>query len=149
MKRFTFIATSVLCFALGTIVPISHTHAQSSAPARTFYQISFMKMKPGQDALKMERDLWKPIHTDRVNSGQISSWTIMQPVYAGPHPYDYITVEMASSVDAFTHTDYNQIMTKGWGKEKLESGMTQTMAARDMLGNEVWVAVDSVSKQSK
>ena len=149
MKRFAFAAACVLCFLLGTIVPISHTHAQSSAPAQTFYQISFMKMKPGQDAFKMERDLWKPIHTDRVNSGQINSWTIMQPVYAGPHPYDYITVETASSMDAFTHTDYNQIMTKSWGKEKLESGMTQTVAARDMLGNEMWVAVDGVSKQNK
>jgi hypothetical protein len=149
MKRFSFIAACVLSFALGTIVPIMNTHAQSSAPSQTFYQISFMKTKPGQDALKMERELWKPIHTDRVNNGQINSWTVMEPVYAGPHPYDYITVESANTIDALTHTDYNQIMTKAWGKEKLESGTAQTIAARDMVGNEMWVAVENVSKQIK
>jgi hypothetical protein len=149
MKRLTFIAGCALSFLLGTIVPLTKSHAQSSAATQTFYQISFMKTKPGQDALKMERELWKPIHTDRVNTGQINSWTVMQPIYAGPHPYDYITVETAPSIDAFTHTDYNQIMTKAWGKEKLESGNAQTMAARDFVGNEVWVAVENVSKQIK
>jgi hypothetical protein len=147
MKRATFIAGCALSFLLGTIVPLTKTHAQSSAATQTFYQISFMKAKAGQDALKMERELWKPIHTDRVNTGQINSWTVMQPIYAGPHPYDYITVEAANTIDAFTHTDYNQIMTKTWGKEKLESGTAQTMAARDMVGNEMWVAVETVSKQ--
>jgi len=149
MKRLSFIAACALSFLFGTLVPLTKTHAQSSAPTQTYYQISFMKTKPGQDALKMERELWKPIHADRVNTGQINSWTIMQPVYAGPHPYDYITVETANSMDNFTHTDYEQIMTKGWGKEKLESGEARTMAARDLVGNEVWVEVESVSKQSK
>jgi hypothetical protein len=65
------------------------------------------------------------------------------------HPYDYITVETANTIDALTHTDYNQIMTKAWGKEKLESGTAQTMAARDAIGNEMWVAVETVSKQGK
>src|SRR5690242_7308512 len=119
MKRVSFIVGCALSFTLGTIMSSSHTHAQSSAPTQTFYQVSFMKTKPGQDALKMERELWKPIHTERVNSGQINSWTVMQPIFVGPHPYDYITVEAANSMDAFTHVDYSQIMTKSWGKEKL------------------------------
>ena len=84
MKHFGFIAGCALSFVLGTIVPVTKTHAQSSAATQTFYQISFMKTKPGQDALKMERELWKPIHTDRVNTGQINSWTVMQPIYGGP-----------------------------------------------------------------
>jgi hypothetical protein len=149
MKHFGVIAACALSFVLGTIMPVTKTHAQSSAATQTFYQISFMKTKPGQDAFKMERELWKPIHADRVNTGQINSWTVMQPIYAGPHPYDYITVETASSMDAFTHANYNQMMTKAWGKEKLESGNAQTMAARDMMGNEMWVAVENVSKQIK
>lgn len=149
MKRLSFIAACALSFLLGTIVPITNTRAQSSLSSPTFYLIGFMKTKPGQDALKMERELWKPIHTDRVNSGQINSWTVMQPIFAGPHPYDYVTVETANSIDALTHTDYNQLMTKAWGKEKLESGTAQTLAARDLVGNEMWVAVEGVSKQNK
>ncbi|MGI8961344.1 MAG: hypothetical protein ACR2IV_16590 [Bryobacteraceae bacterium] len=149
MKYLSFIAACALSFVLGTFVPLTHIHAQTSAPARMFYQISFMKTKPGQDAMKMERELWKPIHSDRANNGQINSWTVMQPVYSGPHPYDYITVEASNSLDSFLHTDYVQLMTKAWGKDKFESGNAQTMNARDMLGTELWVATESVSKQAK
>jgi len=149
MKHLSFIAACALSFVFGTFVPLTHSHAQTSAPTRTFYQISFMKTKLGQDALKMERELWKPIHTNLINSGQINSWTVMQPVYGGPHPYDYITVETSNSLDAFSHMDYEQLMTKAWGKEKLESGSAQTMNARDMIGNEIWVGVEGISKQVK
>jgi hypothetical protein len=146
MKHLSFIAACALSFICGTLVPLTRTHAQTNAPARTYYQISFMKTKPGQNALKMERELWKPIHTDRMKNGQINSWTVMEPMYAGPHPYDYITVETSNSVDAFTHTDYDELMTKAWGKDKLESGYAQTTNARDMVGDEIWVATESISK---
>ncbi len=146
MKRFRFIAGCCLSFALGTVVPVFHTQAQSSASPETYYEISFMKTKTGQDALKMERELWKPIQTDRVNTGQIKSWSTMQPIFSGPHPYDYMTVQTANSLDAFAHVDYRHLLTKVWGKEKVQSAMAQTDAARDMMGDEVWVVVDSVSK---
>ena len=97
----------------------------------------------------MENELWKPIHTDRIKNGQINSWAVMQPVFAGAHPYDYITVESFNSLDTLVKTDYGHLMTKAWGEDKLESGQTRTMNARDMLGNEIWEVVESASKESR
>jgi hypothetical protein len=78
---------------------------------------------------------------------QINSWTVMQPVFAGAHAYDYITVEGFNSLDAFVKTDYGDMLAKLWGKDKFQSNFTQIMNARDMLGNEIWEVVESVSKQ--
>ena len=146
MKLISFIAACTVCFILGTFVPMRQTHAQTTAPARTYFQISFMKSKPGQDAVKMERELWKPIHLDRMNKGQINSWTVMEPMFSGPHPYDYLTVETSNSPNTYTNTDYGELLTKAWGKDKMESNSARTFNARDMVGNELWVSVEGVSK---
>jgi len=149
LKRLTFIASCVVSFVLGTLLPFRSTHAQTNTHTPTYYQISFMKTRPGQDPVKMERDLWKPIQTDRMESGEINSWTVMRPIFSGPHDYDYVTVESFSDMTKFIKTDYDRLFEKHWGKEKVQSAMTQTEAARDMIGNEMWVSVEGVTKQSK
>ena len=149
MKHLGYVAVGFLAFVLGTLVPLRNAHAQADAPTRTFYQIAFMKSKPAQNWVKMERELWKPIHAERINSGHLNSWTVMTPVFSGPHPYDYITVEGANSVDDFTKPDYQALATKVWGKENLESRFTQTMNTRDEIGSELWEVVESASKAAK
>jgi hypothetical protein len=146
MKTFGFVAACTVCFILGTFVPMRQTHAQTTAPARTYFQISFMKSKPGQDAIKMERELWKPIHLDRISKGDISSWTVMEPVFSGAHPYDYLTLEVSNNVNTYTNTNYGELLTKAWGKDKMEANSARTFNARDMIGNELWVSVEGASK---
>ncbi len=149
MSHLKLIAACGFCFLLGTLFPQKHVHAQTNNHSETYYLISFMKTKPGQDALKMEQELWKPIQLERVNKGEIESWTVMQPLFSGPHPYDYLTVETASNIDKLTHADFAPTITKAWGKEKYSANLERTMNARDMLGNEVWVFVDGISKRMK
>jgi hypothetical protein len=84
-----------------------------------------------------------------MNSGHLNSWTVIEPMFAGPHPYDYITIESVNNLDDFTKTDYGQIFAKVWGKENIESRMTQTMNARDEIGNEIWQVDESISKPAK
>src|SRR5881397_307815 len=100
MKRLGLIAACALCFALGTIVPLKRTHAQNSSSNQTYYVIDYMKSRLGQDPYKMERDLWKPVQQERLKTGSITSWSVMSPVLAGPHDYDYITVTGYRSMEA-------------------------------------------------
>ena len=148
MNRFRICALSASCFVLGTLLPITFTHAQDSSPNRTYYVIDYMKSKPGQDPFKMERDLWKPLHQERVKNGEITSWSVMEPVLAGPHNYDYITVTGYHSIESYgkgAEASMRAAAEKIWGKDKLQSSMKQTMDARDMLGSEMYVVVDEVS----
>jgi hypothetical protein len=77
MNRIFVAVGCALCFILGTLVSLPRIHAQDNAPNRTFYVIDYMKSRPGQDAFKMERDLWKPLHQSRLQNGEITSRDVM------------------------------------------------------------------------
>ena len=127
MKSLSIIAACVFCFILGTLTPLKRVHAQSDTSKPTYYMISFMKTRPGQNPMKMERDLWKPIQADRVANGDIDSWTIMQPVFFGPHSYDYITVMSSTSMQKLTSTNYVPAMEKAWGTDKTKPGFRSSV----------------------
>ena len=114
--------------------------------------MAFMKSNSGQNAIKMEEDLWKPVHTDRVANGAIDSWTVMVPMFSGPHPYDYMTVETSTSMEKLTSgRDMGSSIEKVWGtdKSKYKEKSERTGDARERVGAELWVAVDGVSRQVK
>ena len=61
MKHLAFIASCAACIVLGTLLPLTHTHAQTAPPPRMFYELTLLKSEPDQDPFKMERELWKPL----------------------------------------------------------------------------------------
>lgn len=152
LKKIKFIASCGLCFVLGAFVPLKKIHAQADSPKEVYYLMAFMKSKAGQDPVKMEQDLWKPVHADRVAKGLLDSWTVMQPVFSGPHPYDYITIETSTSMEKLTSgRSMLPSIEKAWGpdKSKYKEYGERTENARERVGAELWVVVDGVSKQVK
>src|SRR5438067_70422 len=101
MKHLSIVGSCAVSFLLGTLVPLTRTHAQTDASNATFYNIAFMKSRPGQNPVSMERELWKPIHEDLLQSGKIKSWTVMQPMFSGPHDFDYITMIALNKVSDY------------------------------------------------
>jgi hypothetical protein len=148
MKYLSTIISCAVCFLLGTLVPLTGTHAQGDASSVTYYNLSFMKSRPGQNPMSMERELWKPIHADLLQSGKIKSWTVMQPMFSGPHDYDYMTMIAFNKLDAYLAIDYQALFEKHWGKDQVKTSMERTENARDMVGNEMWYVVDSVGSNS-
>lgn len=141
-------AACTASFVVGTFVSLPKVHAQETTSSRTFYVVDYMKSRMGQDPIKLERDLWKPLHQDRLKNGDITSWAVMEPVLAGPHNYDYITVTGYSSMEAYARTEARMRSSaeKIWGKDKLQSSMAQTEQTRDMLGSEMYMVVDSIGR---
>jgi hypothetical protein len=94
MKRYRVIAACVLSFLAGALLRLPHAKAQTSASTqkRMYYEVDYMKTRHGQDPYKLEHDAWGPIHKERLKNGEITSWAMMQPLYAGAHNYDYVTV---------------------------------------------------------
>lgn len=68
--------------------------AQPATPPR-YVQIDYMKVEPGrgQQYVKLEQDIFKPIHQDRISKGTIESWAVYAVRYpAGTNrEYDFVT----------------------------------------------------------
>jgi hypothetical protein len=69
----------------------------NAEPAQYRYvTIAYMKPEPGKaaDYVKMERELWKPIHQDMVNRGRLTSWKLYVVSWPNGHDqeYDYLTM---------------------------------------------------------
>jgi hypothetical protein len=152
MKHLIVIASCAACFILGTLVPLRTTNAQQGAttPAKTtYYDVSFMKSLPGQDPISLEKEHWTPIHKDLLQRGTIKSWTVLQPIYSGPHNYDYMTIIAFDDINALNNIDYGTLFKKHWGESTWQSIMQKTEASRDMLGNEIWAVAARVSNDDK
>jgi len=148
MRFVTTITGCTACFLLGTLVPLNTTRAQTQPTKTTYYNLSFMKSLPGHDPASIEEP-WKSIHTDLLQSGTIKSWTVLEPMYAGPHNYDYMTLIAFNDLDAYTKIDYPTLFKKHWGESKWQSMAQQTMASRDEIGNEMWVVVAGIGSDPK
>jgi uncharacterized protein YfaP (DUF2135 family) len=110
-----------------------------------------MKSRQGMDAYKLEHDTWGPIHKELISTGQIASWSMMVPQYGGALNYDYVTVEGYHSLAEIENlnTKYPAIFDKVWGKDKIDAKMKDTDNARDMIGSQIFLVVDSVEPPTK
>jgi hypothetical protein len=151
MRRFSILAACVMAFSLGTLVRMPRAKAQTNSPTqkRMYYQVDYMKTRHGQDPYKLEHDVWGPIHKEMIKNGVITSWSMMQPLYAGAHNYDYITVTGFQSLKDLENADYPAIFNKVWGKDKSQTTMQQTDDTRDMLGSEIYLVTDSIEAPGK
>jgi hypothetical protein len=96
LYRIVFIALA-LVLALGTPTLMRQAFPQSPAQTATappkFALIEFFKLERGKgpDHRKIERELWMPIHRERVKLGKIKSWSLMSKVLPGVNGSDVIT----------------------------------------------------------
>src|SRR5215510_11197494 len=67
-----------------------------SAAEAPYAVFEFMKIEPGKNAdyRKMEREIWMPIHRERVSKGLIKSWSLWGMRYPGgtAREYDAIAI---------------------------------------------------------
>jgi hypothetical protein len=68
--------------------------AQPTPPAYALFE--FMKITPGKEAeyRRLEREVWMPIHKERVRTGLIKSWSLWGMRFPGgtAREYDIIAV---------------------------------------------------------
>jgi hypothetical protein len=132
------------CVVLFSVITTVIAGAQTSAPAaRTrFVSLSYMKAQPGKAAeyLRLERELWKVVHQDMVNRGQLTSWRL----YAVSWPngddqeYDYVTMmeypDFAHVEAPYRGVDYAKILgSEAKVAELRTTGTTRQMRRTDTL----------------
>jgi hypothetical protein len=67
-----------------------------------YVQLDYMKVKPGEGGqyVQLEREIWKPIHSYRLDSGTMAGWSLWGLVMPGGSAvnYNYKTVDYYHSL---------------------------------------------------
>jgi len=123
-------------FLLGTLVNTGFTQQAAATP--TIVEVGCMKIDPlkEEEYLKMEHDLWRPVHQERIKQGHMRSWTS-----GSKNECDYRTVNVYNSL-ADMERPIGEVFTKVHPNVPLAEVGRRTITARDFRTGEVWYQVD-------
>lgn len=121
MKSSSLLAASRCCsLALLCAAFAATAFAQSPTPAQRYSVLTLDYQKPEHgktgDYIKVERELWKPVHQDRVNKGTIVSWKLYSVSWpnGADQEYDYVTVtefaNFAALESPYAGTDFATVL---------------------------------------
>ena len=130
-------------FLLGTLVNTGFTQQAAATP--TIVEVGCMKIDPlkEDEYLKMEHDLWRPVHQERIKQGHMRSWTLYAVRFpsGSKNECDYRTVNVYSSL-ADLDRSIADVFTKVHPNVPLAEVGRRTVTARDFRTGEVWYQVD-------
>ena len=104
-----------------------------------------MKIDPlkEEEYLKLEHDLWRPVHQERIKQGHMRSWTLYSVRFpsGSKNECDYRTVNVYNSL-ADMERPIGEVFTKVHPNVPLADVGRRTVTARDFRTGEVWYQVD-------
>lgn len=111
-----------------------------------YFQVDHMQVPEGNgDAyLAVERDLWKPIHEERIRQGTILSWNVYSVRAGAPNSgYNYVTVtvldDLAKLENPFPEGTFEAAFPAG----PPEGFWERTFEARKQVHTEIWQSIDA------
>ena len=130
-------------FLLGTLVNTGFTQQAATNPL--LVAVDYMKVDPLKDEEygRLEREIWKPMHQERIRQGHLRSWTMYRVRFpAGTkREYDYVTVNTYNSM-ADADRSIDDIASKVHPNMPLADLFRRTVSARDMVRGELWYQID-------
>ena len=121
------------------------TAADASGPPSKYIIVDYMQSKPGVDYVAVERELWKPVHQDRVKNGALRSWSLYELVLPGgtSYPYDYATVNSMNSFADLNIMFPDDLFKRVLPNISIADLAKRTGDSRDLTRHELWVLVDA------
>lgn len=128
-----------------------HPALQTAAPA-SYALFEFMKIEPGKSAdyRRLEREVWMPIHRERVKMGLIKSWTLWGMRFPGGTAREYDTIAITIH-DKFADAENSyptEIFRKVHPKMTDDERTLRTTVARMMVRTELAVLLDATQPAS-
>lgn len=123
--------------ALAVIVVLGACPMESKAQQqRPFVLIECMKVTPENEALylEVEKDIWKPIHQERVEQGIIIGWILYRIHYTALNDeYNYVTATIFANPANLEHPYGGIDPAKVHPNMHIEKVHEKTMASRDLV----------------
>lgn len=112
---------------------------------QVFNYFDFPEGKTSDDHVKMETDIWKPVHAARVKDGKMVGWVLarMEFPFGSQMPYQDATVDIYKDMEQYmTQGNPLPFFEKAHPGKDLSKLLEQTSAAADLLKGEVRVHID-------
>jgi hypothetical protein len=127
---------------MGSFVNTGFTQGAAPPPV---VEVACMKVDPlkESDYLKLEHDLWRPVHQERIKQGRMRSWTVYEVRYptGSQRECDYRVVNTYGSL-ADVDRPIADIFAKVHPTVPIGEVGRRTIAARDLTKGELWYQVD-------
>ena len=134
----------VAAFLTGTLVP----SVQSQSETARYLRVGYMKVKPGnqQEYLRLEQDVWKPIHEHLVKNGKKKSWFLYGVRSPGGtnQEYNFVTLNVFDTWQDLETPGYPTAVREVHPDKKPEDIGDRTRAARDQVRTEIWALMERV-----
>ncbi len=113
----------------------------------TIAVFNFFKQPAGKtraDHIKMETDIWKPVHAARVKDGTLKGWLFMnlEFPFGAAQPYDMITIDVYTDMKQMLAPWFDQYFTKIHPGKNMDLLMKQTDEATNLVRGEVRQVID-------
>ncbi len=122
--------------------------AANNSPIK-FVEIDFMKVKEGQGAeyVKVEKEVWKPLHQVLVTDGKRAGWGLWQLILPGgsQNTHDYVTSNIYSSYGQMAEGNYEEAFKKAHPGKDVTEALDRTGKTRSLVRSEVWELIDSTN----
>lgn len=139
--------TALLLAGICAITP-GLAQPQATAPPQ-YAMLEYMKIESGKaaDYLRMERDIWMPIHRERIKQGLIKSWTLWSMRFPGgtSREYDAIAITTFAKFADIENSYPPEVFKRAHAQMTDEERNARTTATRKMVRTEVVTVLDSTT----
>lgn len=150
-KQNSFKKTMLISLILAFVLSISPRFGDAQNAPTVFAIVDLMKVKPGDDAkyIALEKNVWKPLHQERINKGLITGWILYKVLYTGSSDtYNYVTITFfdneANLEDPWSGIDPKTILN---GRD-VDKDMYETLESRDLVSSNLIMRQDEVIQES-
>lgn len=116
-----------------------------STPSK-FVLLDVMKVAPGMgdDYLRMERELFRPIHEERMKEGLINGWIVYSLVLPGGTDigYNYATVNLFDRLSGVENSYPEDVIKRALPDQEMSTLMQEAIKTRETVRTELWELVD-------
>ena len=113
-----------------------------TAPPTKYYTTDYMKATTGKedDYVKLEKEVWMPIHKERIKLGVLTDWALAQKYmpYSSKDPYDYATFNFFNDINFLQDSKYTEAIKKAFPNVDINKSLDSTNAARTIVKEELW-----------
>lgn len=130
-------------FAVAALLVSGMARADSHDPDALYAVVHCMRAQ-SPSYIALERDLWLPMHMERVRRGELNSWSLYATEYGDRSRCTHYTVETYRGREQLnSERDFEEVYRAVHGRKNFQDSMVATEAARQRVSAELWLLVDS------